>query len=78
MWKNSPTTSPEANSPSIGRCEVLITRALVSTCSPPKVKVMPVVTGYARNGGLTIGSAQLDLRGEMPAGASAEFAHIPS
>ena len=40
------------------------------TCTPPKVKVMPPVTGYAMNGGVSSRCAQFDFGSASPSVAS--------
>ena len=40
-----------------------MTRALVSTFRPPKVKQLPQMIGNARNGGFSIGRDQFDFFG---------------
>src|SRR4030095_12247133 len=58
--------SPAAYRPGITAPSALMTRLSVSTLSPPNVKQFPQMIGKARNGGLSIGRDQLDLRGTKP------------
>ena len=50
----------------MGRSSVSSTSAREVTRRPPNVKVMPQVTAYPTNGGVSSGSAQLDLGGVTP------------
>src|SRR5439155_10986082 len=69
-WKRPPTISPHAYRPGIGSHRVSRTWARALTLTPPKVKVIPPVTGYATNGGVSSGCAQFDFGSSRPRVAS--------